>query len=75
MVCESTGSGSIGFAVFNGLTAFVTDKYQFALCQLLSRLFLNAEYSLAVIMAGEEFPARYRGRAIAILTRPFCTTS
>ncbi len=58
----------VGFALFNGLTAFVTDKYQFTACQLLARLFLTAEYSLAVIMAGEEFPARYRGRAIAILT-------
>ena len=58
----------LGFTVFNGLTAFVTDKYQFVLCQMFSRLFLTAEYSLAVIMAGEEFPARYRGRAIAILT-------
>jgi putative MFS transporter len=58
----------VGFALFNGLTAFVTDKYQFMLCQFLARLFLTAEYSLAVIMAGEEFPARYRGRAIAILT-------
>ena len=42
----------IGFAFFNGLTAFVTDKYQFAACQLLARLFLTAEYSLALIMAG-----------------------
>ena len=58
----------VGFAIFNGLTAFVTDKYQFVACQMFSRLFLTAEYSLAVIMAGEEFPARYRGRAIAILT-------
>jgi putative MFS transporter len=58
----------VGFAVFNGLTAFATDKLQFTICQLLARLFLTAEYSLAVIMAGEEFPARYRGRAIAILT-------
>jgi len=58
----------LGFTVFNGLTAFVTDKYQFVVCQMFSRLFLTAEYSLAVIMAGEEFPARYRGRAIAILT-------
>lgn len=58
----------VGFAIFNGLTAFVTDKYQFVACQMLSRLFLTAEYSLAVIMAGEEFPARHRGRAIAILT-------
>jgi putative MFS transporter len=58
----------VGFGVFSGLTAFVTDKYQFMLCQFLARLFLTAEYSLAVIMAGEEFPARYRGRAIAVLT-------
>jgi putative MFS transporter len=58
----------IGFGFFSGLTAFVTDKYQFMLCQFLARLFLTAEYSLAVIMAGEEFPARYRGRAIAVLT-------
>ena len=58
----------LGFAIFNCLTAFVTDKFQFTLCQMLARLFLTAEYSLAVIMAGEEFPARYRGRAVAILT-------
>ncbi len=58
----------VGFAVFNGLTALVTDKTQFMACQFLARLFLTAEYSLAVIMAGEEFPARHRGRAIAILT-------
>jgi putative MFS transporter len=58
----------VGFAVFNFLTAFVTDKYQFTVCQLLARLFLTAEYSLAVIVVGEEFPARHRGRAVAILT-------
>jgi putative MFS transporter len=57
----------LGFTVFNGLTAFVTDKWEFTACQTLARLFLTAEYSLAVIMAGEEFPARLRGRAIAIL--------
>jgi putative MFS transporter len=58
----------VGFAVFNGLTAFATDKYEFALCQFLARIFLTAEYALAVIMIGEEFPARLRGRAIAVLT-------
>ena len=36
----------VGFALFNGLTAFVTDEYQFMLCQFLARLFLTAEYSL-----------------------------
>jgi putative MFS transporter len=58
----------VGFTVFNGLTAFVTDKVQFTLCQFFARLFLTAEYSLAIIMIGEEYPARLRGRAIAILT-------
>ncbi len=58
----------VGFTAANGLTAFVTDKYQFALLQFVARLFLTAEYSLAVIMIGEEYPARLRGAAIAILT-------
>ena len=48
----------VGFTAANGLTAFVTDKYQFALLQFVARLFLTAEYSLAVIMIGEEFPSR-----------------
>ena len=58
----------IGFAVFNSLTAFATDKIQFTVYQFFARLFLQAEYSLAIIMIGEEFPARLRGRAIAVLT-------
>lgn len=58
----------IGFTVANGATALVTDKVEFAALQLVARLFLTAELSLAVIMIGEEFPARLRGRAIAILT-------
>jgi putative MFS transporter len=57
----------VGFTLANGATAFVTDKWQFTACQTLARLFLTAEYSLAVIMVGEEFPARLRGRAIAVL--------
>ncbi len=32
----------LGFAIFNCLTAFVTDKFQFTLCQMLARLFLTA---------------------------------
>ncbi len=57
----------VGFTLANGATAFVTDKWEFTICQTLARLFLTAEYSLAVIMVGEEFPARLRGRAIAVL--------
>jgi putative MFS transporter len=58
----------VGFAIFNSLTAFATGKIEFTAYQFLARLFLTAEYSLAIIMIGEEFPARLRGRAIAILT-------
>lgn len=58
----------VGFTVSTGLTALVDDKWEFAVCQFFARLFLTAEYALAVIMVGEEIPARWRGRAIAILT-------
>jgi putative MFS transporter len=58
----------VGFAVTNGLSGFSTGKIEFAVLQMLARIFLTAEYALAVIMVGEEFPARLRGRAIAVLT-------
>ncbi len=58
----------VGFAIFNALTGFATGKVEFTIYQFLARIFLTAEYALAVILVGEEFPARLRGRAIAILT-------
>lgn len=58
----------VGFALFNAATAFATTMQELALFQFGARLFLTAEYALAIIMIGEEFPARLRGRAIAILT-------
>lgn len=58
----------VGFTVATGMTALAETKVEFALCQFFARLFLTAEYALAIIMVGEEFPARARGRAIAVLT-------
>jgi putative MFS transporter len=58
----------VGFTITNGLSGFATGRTEFAVLQMLARIFLTAEYALAVIMVGEEFPARLRGRAIAILT-------
>ena len=58
----------VGFALCTGATALAQDAFQFTLFQTLARIFLTAEYALAVIVAGEEFPARHRGRSIAILT-------
>ncbi len=58
----------VGFTLANFATAFVTTKTEFVICQFAARLFLTAELSLAIIMVGEEFPSRLRGRAISILT-------
>ena len=58
----------LGFTLANGLTAFATTTSEFVIAQFFARLFLTAEYALAVIIIGEEYPAALRGRAIAILT-------
>lgn len=57
-----------GFAISSGATAFVETKLEFTLWQTLARLFLTAQYGLAIIMAGEELPASLRARGITILT-------
>ena len=57
-----------GFAVASGATAFVQTKEEFTFWQTLARLFLTAQYGLAIIMAGEELPANLRGTGITILT-------
>jgi len=57
-----------GFALASVATAFVTTKVEFAACQTLARLFLTAQYGLAIIIAGEELPARYRGAGVTFLT-------
>lgn len=58
----------VGFAICTGATTLAQTKVEFTICQFFARLFLTAEYALAVIVIGEEFPARLRGRGIAILT-------
>lgn len=55
------------FTLANFATGLATTKTQFVVLQFIARLFLTAEFSLAVIMIGEEFPARMRGRAISVL--------
>jgi putative MFS transporter len=58
----------VGFTIFTGATALARTAAEFTAFQFLARIFLSAEYALAIIMVGEEFPARWRGRALAILT-------
>ena len=40
----------VGFAFFNLVSGLANDMYEFALCQFFARVFLTAEYALAVIM-------------------------
>jgi putative MFS transporter len=58
----------LGFGVVTGLTTLARDPVEFTALQTLARFFLLAEYGIAVIVVGEEFPARVRGRAIGLLT-------
>ncbi len=57
-----------GFAIASGATAFVQTKEEFTFWQTVARLFLTAQYGLAIIIAGEELPAKLRGTGITILT-------
>jgi putative MFS transporter len=57
-----------GFAIASAATAFVQTKTEFIVCQTAARLFLTSQYGLAIIIAGEELPARLRGTGITILT-------
>jgi len=57
-----------GFAIASGATAFVQTKDEFAFWQTVARLFLTAQFGLAIIIAGEELPSRLRGTGITILT-------
>ena len=56
-----------GFTLFNALTALATTVAEFTLYQFVARIFFTGAFALAVIIITEEYPARTRGRATAIL--------
>jgi putative MFS transporter len=57
----------VGYTLFAGLTAFSWNIWSFTFFQFGSRVFLGAEFSVAVTMVVEEFPAHRRGRALGTL--------
>jgi MFS transporter, putative metabolite:H+ symporter len=57
-----------GYTLFTAITAFSWDIWSFAFAQFGSRVFLGAEYAVAMTMVAEEFPANRRGRALGTLT-------
>lgn len=57
----------VGYTVFTAATALSWDIWSFAAFQLVSRIFLGAEYAIGVTMIVEEFPAERRARALGTL--------
>lgn len=57
----------LGYTVMTTLTAFSWDLWSFTAFQSLSRVFLGAEYAVAITMIVEEFPKERRARAIGTL--------
>lgn len=57
----------IGYTLFTGCSAFAQNVYMFTAFQLLARIFLIAEWGVAMIYAAEEFPASKRGMTIGLI--------
>jgi putative MFS transporter len=57
----------LGYTVMTALTAASWDLWSFTAFQSLSRVFLGAEYAVALTMIVEEFPKERRARAIGQL--------
>jgi putative MFS transporter len=58
----------LGYAIFTGLTALSTTVESFTFYQLAARIFLASEFALSLIIIGEEYPTRWRGFGIALLS-------
>lgn len=57
----------VGYTLCSALTAASTDAISFGAAQLLARVFLIAEWAVAMVYAAEEFPADRRGMVIGVI--------
>jgi len=57
----------VGYAFFTGLTAYADSIAVFTLWQFCARIFLAAEFALAMIIIGEEYPTDWRSFGISML--------
>lgn len=57
----------LGYALFTGLTAASWSVASFTAFQLGARLFLAAEFGVALIVISEEFPTRWRSIGISLM--------
>jgi MFS transporter, putative metabolite:H+ symporter len=58
----------LGYALFTGLTALSETVESFTFYQFAARIFLASEFALSLIIIGEEYPTRWRGFGIALLS-------
>jgi MFS transporter, putative metabolite:H+ symporter len=56
----------LGYTLMTALTAVSTDLWMFTAFQSVSRVFLGAEYAVAVTMIVEEFPKERRARTLGL---------
>ena len=56
-----------GYTVLTFLTAFSPNVWVFAVLQFLARIFLLAEWAVAMVYAAEEFPADRRGMVMGVI--------
>lgn len=56
-----------GYTLASLASAAAPGPISFTLCQLVARFFLAAEWSLAMVYAAEEFPARRRGLVVGVI--------
>ncbi|HMY57001.1 MAG TPA: MFS transporter [Pseudomonadota bacterium] len=56
-----------GYMVFTALSALSQNVGQFAVCQMLARLFQSAEVATVMVFAAEEFPADRRGFVLGVI--------
>lgn len=57
----------IGYTVSSFCSGLAVGVISFALWQLLARMFLIAEWAVAIVYAAEEFPAERRGMVIGVI--------
>lgn len=57
----------LGYALFTGLTAYADTIEMFTVWQFCARIFLAAEFALALIIIGEEYPTNWRSFGISLL--------
>jgi putative MFS transporter len=57
----------LGYALFTFMTGLSRNAFEFTAFQFLGRIFLIAEWALAMVIAAEEYPAEHRGLVLGVL--------